>query len=319
MSQVTNTFSSYGAKGIREDLSNLISNISPEDTPFMSNVKRSKVSQTLTEWQTISLAAADGTNAQIEGDDVTSFSAASATTRIGNYTQISRKTLILSDTLEETNRAGRKSELSFQISLRGAELKRDMETIFLRNQGAVAGDDSTARKLGSLCAFVKTNVDKGAGGSNPVWTNIPTGVRTDDTTRSFTETILKNVAELVWSSGGDCRILMLSGLVRQTASGFAGIATQTYYMAAPKVSAIIGSADIYISDFGKLSIVANRFQRASDGWFIDPAKVSIAYLRPFRVVKLAKTGDAEKRMLLAEYTLKVDNEAALGLAADLKA
>lgn len=319
MSQVSNTYSSYGAKGIREDLSNLISNISPEDTPFMSNVRRAKASQTLTEWQTDSLAAADGTNAQIEGDDITSFSAASPTSRIGNYTQISYKTLILSGTLEAVNKAGRKSELAYQISKRGAELKRDMETIFLRNQGAAAGNDSTARKLGSVLAFIKTNVDKGAAGVNPVWTSIPTDVRTDDTTRSFTETILKNVHQLMWNSGANARLLMLSGTVKQTASGFAGIATQTYYMSAPKVSAIIGAADVYIGDFGKLSIVANRFQRASDGIFVDPSKISIAYLRPFRVEKLAKTGDAEKRLLLAEYTLKVDNEAALGLAADIKA
>ena len=139
MSQTSNTFDTFAAKGIRESLSNVIYNISPEETPFMSNIGRENVKNTYFEWQTDSLAAASTTNAQIEGDDVSAYDSTSATTRIGNYTQVSRKTLILSGTLESVDKAGRRSELAYQLAKRSAELKRDMESIMLTNQAADGG------------------------------------------------------------------------------------------------------------------------------------------------------------------------------------
>src|SRR5262249_52157800 len=93
-------------------------------------------------------------------------------------------------------------------------------------------------------------------------------------------------------------------------SGFSGVATKTFYQSAVEETAIIGAADVYVSDFGTLAIVPNRFQRSRDAWLIDPEYASIAYLRPFMTEALAKTGDAEKRMLLVEWGLKVHNEAA---------
>lgn len=323
MSQTANTFDTFAAKGIRESLSNVIYNISPEETPFMSNIGRENVKNTYFEWQTDSLAAASTTNAQVEGDDVSSYDSTAATVRIGNYTQVSRKTLILSGTLESVDKAGRRSELAYQLAKRSAELKRDMESIMLCNQkadGGSAGVSSALRKTGSLLAFIKSNTDKGTGGADPSYTTQPNATRTDATDanlRTFTETILKSVIQKVWSAGGTPKILMVGPVNKQRVSGFAGIAEIRKEVVGNKPGVIIGAADVYVSDFGNVSVVPNRFQRERDAFVLDPEYASVAFLRPFNTVELAKTGDAEKRMILVEWGLKVNTEAAHGLAADL--
>jgi hypothetical protein len=320
MAALTNTYTRFDAKGVREDLSNVIYQISPEETPFMSNIGRENVKNTFYEWQTDDLAAAVTTNAQIEGDDVSSFTAAVPTVRLGNYTQISRKDVIISGTLESVDKAGRRSELSYQLAKRSAELKRDMETTMLANQAAAAGSTSAARKTGALLAFLKTNTNKGTGGGDPSYTNIPDAARTDSTAgnlRSFSEVLLKDVIQKVWTEGGKPSIVMAGPVNKQNLSRMAGIAGQRYNVTSAKPSTIIGAADIYVSDFGNVSIVANRFQRERDVFVLDPEYASVAYLRPFQTVELAKTGDAEKRMLLVEWGLKVNNEKAHGVIADL--
>ncbi len=323
MSQTSNTFDTFAAKGIRESLSNVIYNISPEETPFMSNIGRENVKNTYFEWQTDSLAAASTTNAQIEGDDVSSYDSTAATTRLGNYTQVSRKTLILSGTLESVDKAGRRSELAYQLAKRSAELKRDMESIMLTNQAADAGSagvSSALRKTGSLLAFIKTNVDKGTSGANPTYTSKPDATRTDALAadlRTFTEAILKTVIQKVWTEGGSPKVLMVGPVNKQRVSGFAGIAELRRDVAGNKPGVIIGAADVYVSDFGAVSVVPNRFQRERDAFVLDPEYASVAFLRPFQTVELAKTGDAEKRMIVVEWGLKVHTEKAHGLAADL--
>jgi hypothetical protein len=308
----------YDAQGLREQLSDRIYEISPMDTPFMSGAgvgERAK--QTLVEWQTDSLAAADGTNAHLEGDD-TAFSTPAATVRVGNYTQISKKSVIISGTLEVVDKAGRRSELSHQIAKRGRELKRDMETIFLRAQAGVAGSAGVARTLAGINAWVKSNDDFGAGGASPTYTSgVPSAVRTDGTQRAFTETILKSVIQSTWTSGGTPRILMVGPFNKTVVSGFSGIATRNFDLSRPQPAAVIAAVDVYVSDFGTLRVIPNRFQRERDGWVLDFEYISVRYLRSFMTERLAKTGDAEKRHLLAEYTLEVKQEAALGLAADL--
>lgn len=317
MTIITNQFQTFDAKGIREDLSNVISNISPEDTPVYSMAGKVKVSNTLFEWQTDSLAAA-AANAQLEGDDITTFPSTTATSRVGNYTQISRKLMILSGTLEAVDKAGRRSELSYQMAKRGAEIKRDIEATILSNVAGSAGSASAARTTATLGAWVKTNVSKDAGGTNPTYTSgVPNLARTDGTVRTFDETILKSVISLLWASGGTPKYLFVGPVNKVRTSAFAGIATQTFNRDAEKPTAIIAAADVYVSDFGKLSVIADRFQRERDAWFLDPEYIEVANLRPFQTIELAKTGDAEKRMLLVEWGLKVLNEAALGLAADL--
>ena len=237
MAAITNTYTRFDAKGVREDLSNVIYQISPEETPFMSNVGRENVTNTFFEWQTDDLAAASTTNAQIEGDDITSFTAVTATVRLGNYTQISRKDVIIAGTLEAVDKAGRRSELSYQMAKKSAEIKRDMEATMLANQAATAGSTSAARKTGALLAFLKTNTNEGTGGGDPSYTTIPDAARTDATTtnlRSFSETLLKDVIQKVWTEGGSPSIVMAGPVNKQNLSKMAGIAGQRFNVTGPK-------------------------------------------------------------------------------------
>ena len=313
MAIVANTFTRYSAVGIREDLSNVIYNISPEETPFISNIGRENVKNTYFEWQTDSLAAASASNAALEGDDIASFTAVSPTSRIGNYTQISTKNVVISGTLEALDKAGRRSELTYQLAKLGSELKRDMESALLANQSPVAGNTTTARRTAGLPAFIKTNTDFGTGGADTAGI----AARTDGTQRAFTEDQLKDVIAKVWESGGTPKMLMVGSHNKQVASGFTGIATRFRDVPAGQQAQIVGAADVYVSDFGTVNIVPNRFQRARDAFVVDPQFASMAVLRPIQQMELAKTGDAEKRLMLVEYGLKVNNEAAHGIVADL--
>ena len=314
---ITGTFLTTATIGMREELSDAIYNISPEDTPFISNIKKGKVSNTLYEWQTDELAAADTGNAVAEGDDVTTFDAVVPTVRLQNYAQISDKTIIISDTQEVVNKAGRNSEIAYQIAKRGKELRRDMESICLANQAAVAG---ATRTTGSMLAFIKTNTDKQGSttvGVDPVYTSLPNDVRTDGTARAFTEDMLKDVIQKCWTQGANPKMVMVGPFNKQAASAFAGIAAQRYQAPTSGQSRIVAAADVYQSDFGELSIVPNRFQRDRDAYVLDPEYAEICHLRPFKQRPLAKTGDAEKRQLVVEWGLKVHQEKAHGLVADL--
>lgn len=311
---ITNTYTTSDAAGIREDLANVIHNISPEDTPFQSNVSRGKCSNTLFEWQTDELETPDSGNAVAEGADVTDFDAVTPTIRLQNRVQISRKTVIVAGSLESVDKAGRKRELSYQMAKRGSELKRDIETIALSNQAASGG---AVRTTGSVLAFLKTNVDHEGTGANPTYSTIPDDTRTDGTQREFTEAMLKGVVQDCWSEGATPKIVMVGGRLKQKVSSFPGIADQRYNASGDKPTTIIGAADVYVSDFGNLSVVPNRFMRDRDALVLDPEYAEMAYLRPYRQHSLAKTGDAEKRMVLVEWGVKVKQEKAHGLVADL--
>ncbi len=308
------TYQTYTAIGQREDLSDVIYNISPTDTPIMSSVGKSKATAVYHEWQTDSLAAATTNNAAVEGDDATDATM-SPTTRLGNYTQIVQKTIKISGTLDAVDKAGRKSEKAYQLAKASAEIKRDIETIISANQGRSAGNSSTARKMGALLSWITTNSSVGTSGADP--TTIGVSTRTDGTARSFTETILKDVIQQVYSSGGNPKVLMVGAYQKQAVSAFAGIAAQRYMAPSNEPTTIIGAADVYMSDFGTVSVVPNRFMRTRDALVLDPEYAALAYLRPFATNELAKTGDSEKTQILAELTLEVRNEAAHGIAADL--
>ena len=314
MAIVTNTFTHFDAKGIRESLSDVIANISPEETPFQSNVGSKSVSNTYFEWQKDSLAAADST-ARISGDDVSSFDSTASTTRVGNHTHILRRTVIVADNLEAVDKAGRDSELSYQIAKRGKELKRDIEVVLTDNNARVAGGTGTAPETAGLGAWIATNDNLAGDGASP--TGDGTDARTDGTQRAFTEDMLKSVMSSVWTAGGNPSVLMVGAFNKQKVSGFAGIAAQRYMAPADGPTTIIGAADVYMSDFGTLSVVPNRFQRARDAWVLDTEMAAVCNLRPIQKVDLAKTGDASKAMLIWEGGLEVSNEAAHGLVADL--
>ena len=309
MAIVANTFTSFSAKGIREELSDVINSISPETVPFQSNVGSKSVSNTYFEWQTDALAAVDKT-ARIDGDDVASFDATAATTRVGNYTQILRRTVIVADNLESQDLAGRNSELSMQIAKRGKELKRDLEAVLTDNNAQVAGNTTTARETGGLGAWIATNDIMGVAGSPASPTGDGTDARTDGTQRAFTESMLKSAMQLAFSSGGTPSILMVGPFNKTVVSGFAGIAAQRYMAPSDSPTTIIGAADVYLSDFGTLSVTTNLFQRERDAFILDPEYASVNYLRPIQNVELAKTGDASKSMLLCEAGVEEGSEAA---------
>lgn len=318
MTLISNAFTTYSAKGIREDLSDFIYNISPTDTPFMSNAGRGKATNTFFEWQTDALASAVTSNQQLEGDAVSgAVTATTATSRIGNYCEIAYKTFGITGTEEVVNKAGRKSEMAYQMAKHAAELKRDQESSLLANKAGNAGGATTARVTAGLPTWITTNYDKASDGANASYTTFPNTTRTDGTQRAFTETIAKNVIQQAWTSGANLSTVMLGATEKQTMSGFAGIATRFAQVAGQEQASIIGAADIYVSDFGVLRVVPNRFQRSRDGWFLDFDFVACVYLQPYKVIELAKLGDGDQRELLVEYGLQVKTEKALGLAADL--
>ena len=316
------TFSAHTVIGIREDLSDVIYDISPQDTPIMSSIGKSKATSVYHEWQTDSLAASTTANALIEGADATDATV-SPTTRIGNYTQIVGKTIRVSGTLEAVDKAGRKSEKAYQMAKASAELKRDIETIITANQGQTAGDATTARKMGSLLSWIKTNSSvNGTSVTGVDPTTIGVSTRTDGSTRTFTEALLKDVIQQVFVSGGTPTLAVMRPALKQKVSGFTGNAAYRVNTdnSVGNVTVVAG-ADLYQSDFGILQLVPDRFMRSEDRevLVLDPEYAELSYLRPFQTTDLAITGDSQRSQILAELSLTVRNEAAHGIVADLDA
>jgi hypothetical protein len=315
MAIVANTFTSFDAKGIREELSNIIANISPEDVPLQSNIGSENVSNTYFEWQTDELASAQNVPV-IDGDDVSSFDSTASTSRVGNYTQIARRTMIVADNLSNQDLAGRNDEVSYQLAKRGSELKRDVELVLTANSAKVAGNSSTARVTAGLGAWIATNTNKAGDGTDPTAVD-GSDARGDGTQRDLTEAMVKDVMQKAFTEGGQPSVLMVGPYNKTVVSGFAGIAAQRYQAPSDGPTTIIGAADVYLSDFGTLSVVPNRFQRERDAFLLDPEYASVCYLRPIQAVDLARTGDAEKKMLICEFGAKISQQKAHGGIFDL--
>ena len=314
-------FSNHAAVGSREDLQDVIYSISPTDTTFMNSIGQGKASGTLHEWQTDALASVNVSNAAIEGADA-STATLSATTRLNNQCQILQKTISVSRTLEAVDKAGRKSEQAYQLAKASKEIKRDLEAILLSNQIKDAGSAAEARTMGGIQTWINTNGDFGSAG---VAGSLGSTARTDssEAERAFTETILKTVVKEVYESGGDPSMLLVSPGQKQVVSGFSGIAAQRYMAPADAPTTIIGAADVYMSDFGTISVVPDRFMIASNSaddiaLVLDPEFLEVNYLRPFTTNDLAVAGDqAAKQQIVTECTLGVLNEGAHGICADL--
>ena len=311
MAQPSETFDTYDSIGEREDLSDVIYNISPTDTPFLSSASKTQATAVLHEWQTDSLTAASATNAVIEGDEATA-DAISATTRLSNSSQILDKVVTITGTQEAVDKAGRASEIAYQIAKAAKELKRDLESSLTANNAEVTGAAGTAREMGGLGAWVITNDVFGSGGASGA--GIGNTARTDGTQRVFTETQLKSVIKSVWNSGGNPQIIMVGPFNKQKLSGFTGNSTR---FDAGADATLYTSVDVYASDFGQTQVIPNRFSRDRDAWVLDMDYWGVAFLRDFSMHELAKTGDTEKRQLLVECTLESRNEGASGLIADL--
>lgn len=317
MAKLTGADSTYSRKGIREDLSDAIYDISPEDTVFLNMIGRDSASATLFDWQVDALRTAVTTNQVQEGNEPT-FSGSSATTRLGNYCEIAEDKASVTGTVEVVNKAGRRSEMAYQLSRASAALKLDMESSLLANKGANGGGESTARQTAAMGSWFYSNVSHN--GTNPSYTNIPTAGRTDGTQRTFLESHLVTVLETGWGNGAKFKVLMVGAYNKRIVSTtFTGLASRTQDVGQRSTQAlsIVATADVYVGDFHVVRVIPNRLQRARDAWVLDPEFLAVAYLRPFHTDTFGKKADAEQKVVRAEYALKVKNEKASGAVFDL--
>ena len=300
-----------------------IYNIDPFDTPFMSAAGRRNVKNRIFDWQTESLPAVDTGNAKEEGFEL-SRSAATATVRVSNTTQISSRDATVSGSQESADAAGKRSEMAHQMALVSKALKRDMEAILCSNQARVAGNDSgTARKTRALEHWISTNV--GAGGTSYANAASETAALTDGSTSvALTETIFNDILQTAYTNGAEPKVVLVRPSIKRKISSFTGRSGSQ--IAISKVEAV-NTVDIYRSDFGDVKILPSRWLRTrtissketSAALFLDPEYASVAYYRPFQTVDIAKIGDAETKMILAEFGLEMGNEKAHAKLPDIAA
>jgi hypothetical protein len=315
MAQPSNTFDSYDVKGIREDLENVIYDISPEETPFYSSLKKVKASNTYHEWQTDSLRSS-AANAHIEGDD-TAGEARTATTRLGNYTQIFKNAVIIPDTDEGLDKAGRAAEMAYQVLKIAKEQKLDIEKALFDNNKYEVGSASAARELAGCGAYVKTNVANigGSGGANPTGSVPGNTARTDGTATVFSQADFDTVMQGIWEAGGNPDTVYLSAFQMNKALDFTGYNNQRSHIEATSKT-VVKAVDIYVTPWGTVEFTPSRENRGRDVWIMDSDMWACGVLRPTKNTELAKTGDSTKRQVLTELTLISKNEAASGLVAD---
>ena len=314
MAQPTNTFDSYDAVGIREDLSDVIYDVSPDETPFYTACAKVSASNTYHEWQTDALRAS-AANAHIEGDDTTA-EARSATSRLGNYTQIFKNAVSIPGTDTGLNKAGRAREMAYQVMKVAKEQKLDIEKALFDNNARVAGNSTTARELAGAPAWMITNVDfqSGNSGANP--TGDGTDTRTDDgTPTAFSQTKFDNVMQSIWENGGKPDTVYLSAFQMNVALGFTGNNNQRSTVQAGD-ERVVKSMAVYVTPWGTVEWKPTRENRSRDVFIMQDDMWAVATLRPTKNEALSKTGDNEKRQVVTELTLVCRNEAASGIIAD---
>lgn len=311
MTIVTNTTLSYNLVGIREDLEDVIWDLFPGDTWAVTNLDKVDATATFHEWQTDSLAGATA-NRQIEGDDGT-FNAITASSRLGNYLQISRKTFLISGTAEAVKKAGRKSEIARQAMKQMRELKRDMEQALIGNQASSAGSaTNTARSSGGMESWIATT-DHGGNGIKATLTSgastigfslgLVTSPTDGATTGPMSATALNSALLEAWTDGGDPTIILCGPTQKAAIDGFTSQATRFVDVDKSMQVPILASASVYVSDYGRHTLMLSRYVRSSVVLCIDPEYWATAYLRRPRIEELAKTGDGEKRQIITEYCL----------------
>ena len=308
MAKVTNAFDTYTATADREDLSNIIYNISPMQTPFMSSIGTRNVKNVVFDWQTESLPTPSGTG-QLEGFEL-SRAASTATARVSNVCQISYRDATVTGSQEASDAAGKRSEMAHQLAIMAKALKRDMEEALCQAGAKTTGDATTARQTGAFESWITTNDSRGTGGASTGGGAAPT----DGTQRALTETLLKDVLELMFASGAEPNLAICGPHNKQVISGFTGRSQARQFVDANTVEA---SVSIYSSDFGELKIVPSNRSRERSLLLVDPEFAKVSYLRSFDTIDIATIGDAETKMIVVEYGLEVSNEAAHGVVADL--
>ena len=324
MASITNTFKTTSAVGNREELSDVVSRITPEDTPIYSIIEKGKCVSVHPEWETDDLAA-PAENIVPEGEEY-NFDAITPPTRLGNYTQILRKDWIISNTQEVVSEAGNVQKRKYQKLKKGVEIRKDVEYAIVYPTASVAG---ATRSLGSLPTWIATNTSRGPGGANGGFSS-GTGLTvapTAGTQRAFTKAILDSVMQQGYTSGANFRHVVASPYVKSVFVTFmSDTNVASFRYAVTKGGArntIVATADYYEGPFGTVMIhpdrvMATNATTARNAFFIDPEMVQFDWLRKIQEDKnLAKTGDADKGVIIGEGTLKVKNEKGLGVAADL--
>tara|TARA_R100000734_G_scaffold10909_1_gene8201 strand:+ start:2569 stop:3504 length:936 start_codon:yes stop_codon:yes gene_type:complete len=308
MAKVTNAFDTYTATADREDLSNIIYNISPMQTPFMSSIGTRNVKNVVFDWQTESLPTPSGSG-QLEGFEL-SRAASTATSRVSNVCQISYRDATVTGSQEASDAAGKRSEMAHQLAIMAKALKRDMEEALCQKGAKTTGNATTARVTGGFESWITSNDSRGTNGASTGGGSAPT----DGTQRALTETLLKDVLELMFSNGAEPNMAIVGPHNKQVISGFTGRSQARQFVDANTVEA---SVAIYSSDFGELKIVPSNRSRERSLLLVDPEFAKVSYLRNFETIDIATIGDAETKMIVAEYGLEVSNEAAHGVVADL--
>ena len=296
MAAPTNTFQTYQAIGNREDLIDLIVNISPTKTPVLSMTESVRAMATLHEWQTDALTA-PAANAKIEGDDSVA-TAVGVTTRLNNNTQILAKNFIISGTQEIVRKAGRASEIGYQVQKLTKELATDIEYALVINSAAVTGASATARQMKGISGWVTTNLASATAN------------------RALTATILDANLQTVWAAGGDPDVILSGGAQKIAIAGF----TQNTRFISAEAAKVVNAVDIYQSSFGTLKTVLSHVMnttQANQIYNLDMSYWRKAWLRPVLLHELARTGDARKFQILAELTLESLNQAASGVITQL--
>ncbi len=329
MALITNARTTFGAVGIREDLSNIIYNISPMDTPAFSSMGRGTADNTLFEWQTDALATA-ANNAQLEGDEPPAL-AVTETVRLGNYTNISFKTVATTGTAEAVDFAGRRSSQAYQMAKRAKEMKRDLELMVCSNNVKVAGDATTARQAGQIQSYLgwKTTatsnlIDNDATGI--VNKNGSTGADGSSIGTATTPTVTLTMAMInlcvqrCYESGGSpdtmfCKPDLKVKLSSLAGSSLAELRTQTK---GDKMAHAVNAVDVIVTDFGTFKFVPDRHAEDNIVYIMDWDYWSINYLRPWQTMNLAKVGDAVKQMMLVEWGLEAKNGRSSGAVVSVK-
>lgn len=314
MPKVTNAFSTYSATANREQLSNVIYNIDPFDTPIMSAIGRRNVQGRIFDWQTENIPVVDLSNAKEEGFEL-SRSASTATVRVSNTTQISSRDATVAGSQEAADAAGKAGgELAWQMALSSKALKRDMESILSQNQPRAAGNDSgTARKTRAIEHWITTNVSYGATGANPV---SETAAVTDGTLRTLTETMFNDILQTAYTNGAEPTMCVVPPALKRKISTFTG---RTGSQVAVGKTEAVAALDIYRSDFGDIKIQPSRWMRTRTVLMLDPEYVALAYFRNFQTIDIATVGDAKTKMLVAEWGVEMKNQAAHAKIADVQA
>jgi hypothetical protein len=335
MAIVTNTATTYTGATIREDLSDVIYNIAPMDTPFLSGCSKGKAEATLFEWQ-IDTIVAGSANRQLEGDDSPAPRDTSGTeqpTKLTNYTQISRAVNMTSGTDEVVNYAGRGKAQAYMLAKSGKRMKRDMEFMLTQNIVKAVGSVSGARATAGLPSWLSTGHVAGGASGSPVAGSLGTTAMVNNTnTAAATEANIKSVIKKCFDAGGQPDMILVPSTVKQTISGLASVGSGSVSLGVPPRHSVSGSGpatavaavDVYVSDFGTFKIVPDR-NLATDGpssvaanaFFLDMDFWAINWLRPWHTELMAKTGDSIKQMLIAEYGLVSRNEKSSGILASV--